>query len=244
MITRQSFKRWLVAGCVLIWSTLPLMAGCSGPGAPPVAEVEAPPPPPPPPQATSALGAVDSILNQLQLGNIAFNAPDTLTSVDDIANVTLFLSRILNRQALQQMIDDATHTRGEAETASIKISSRMAARLTGQDFTITATSPEVQAVSETQVTAWKWDVKPAREGNLKLHLTLAALLEVQGHDTPRVVQTFDKTIDVKVGPAQHVKTFIQGNWQWLWTTLLVPVGGWIWSRRRKGGKRKKQHGSG
>jgi hypothetical protein len=63
-------------------------------------------------------------------------------------------------------------------------------------FQITAITPEVQAVSKIQETEWKWEIHPKKEGKHKLHLTLTALLEIDGRSTPRTIRTFDKVIDL------------------------------------------------
>lgn len=45
---------------------------------------------------------------------------------------------------------------GEKVEATIKVSDRMEARLSGYMFQITAITPEIQAVSKTQQTEWIW----------------------------------------------------------------------------------------
>lgn len=58
----------------------------------------------------------------------------------------------------------------------IKVSNRMEARLSGYQFKITAITPEIQAVSQQQITSWSWEVIPKKEGDHNLHLTISALL--------------------------------------------------------------------
>ncbi len=80
----------------------------------------------------------------------------------------------------------------------------MEARLSGYMFQITAITPEIQAVSKRQQTEWKWEIDPKEEGKHRLHLTLTALLEIDGHSTPRAIRTFDKIIEVML--QQHKKS--------------------------------------
>ena len=117
---------------------------------------------------------------------------------------------------------------GTKAGATIKISDRMEARLTGQYFSITAITPEVQAVSRKENTEWKWEVIPKIQGNQFLHLTLSALIMVDGVPTPRAIKTFDTTISVEVTNYQRVKLFIENNWQWLWAAILAPVAVGLW----------------
>jgi hypothetical protein len=108
----------------------------------------------------------------------------------------------------------------------------MEARLSGPNFAITAITPEIQAVSRSEITEWKWEVKPSSDGRHYLHLTLSALLRVDGTPTPRAIRTFDKVIEVEVEWHQRVGSFFEKNWQWLWAAILVPVVGWLWKRKK------------
>ncbi len=181
----------------------------------------APPLPPPPDN-------IDKLLNEMELGAIAFNAPTNI-NIDDSAQVQLLLSLAETIEELKQSIAEE----GEKVGATIKVSDRMEARLSGYMFQITAITPEVQAVSKVLQTEWKWEVHPKKEGKHKLHLTLTALLEINGRSTPRAIRTFDKVIEVNVTVTQKISLFFENNWQWLWAAILLPVAGWLWKRRKK-----------
>jgi hypothetical protein len=108
----------------------------------------------------------------------------------------------------------------------------MEARLTGYMFNITAITDEIQAVSESHNTEWRWEIHPKEEGKHSLHLTLTALIEVDGHSTPRAIRTFDKIIEVTVTRTQKLFNFFKNNWQWVWTAILIPIMGWLWKRKK------------
>jgi hypothetical protein len=131
-------------------------------------------------------------------------------------------------EELKQMIEAA----GEKEGAQIRVSDRMEARLSGPNLAITAITPEIQAVSRIDFTEWKWEVKPTGHGRHNLHLTVSALLDVDGASTPRVIRTFDKVLEVGVAWDQRVGSFVEENWQWLWAAILVPLAGWLWKRKQ------------
>jgi len=171
---------------------------------------------------------LDSLLDEMEFGTIAFNAPTNI-NIGDSTQIQLILSFSEEMDELIQSIIEE----GERIGATIRASDRMEARLSGYMFQITAITPETQAVSKTQRTEWKWEIYPKEEGQHKLHLTLTALLEIDGHSTPRTIRTFSKIIDVNVTAIQKVVIFFKNNWQWLWAAILVPVAGWIWKRRKK-----------
>ncbi|QQO55173.1 MAG: hypothetical protein N838_19285 [Thiohalocapsa sp. PB-PSB1] len=180
---------------------------------------------PPPPES---LGDVDILLEGMEFGSIAFNAPAHI-NIDDSPQIQLILSLAETVEKLKKSITEE----GEKIGATIRVSDRMEARLSGYMFQITAITPEIQAVSKIQQTEWKWEIHPKKEGRHKLHLTLTALLEIDGKTTPRAIRTFDKIIEVNVTETQKIGLFFKNNWQWLWAAILVPVAGWLWKRKKK-----------
>lgn len=171
---------------------------------------------------------IDRLLDKMEFGAIAFNAPSNI-NIDDSPQIQLILSLAETVEMLKQSIVEE----GEKEGATIKVSDRMEARLSGYKFQITAITPEIQAVSKRHKTEWKWEIHPKEEGNHELHLTLTALLEINGRSTPRTIRTFDKIIDVNVTATQKIGRFFINNWEWLWAAILVPVGGWLWKQKKK-----------
>lgn len=171
--------------------------------------------------------AIDEILASLEWGNIAFNTPQSM-NLGDTAIIQLVLGLDTEIEDLKQKIE-AT---GKKEGASIRVSDRMEARLSGPNFAITAIAPEIQPVSKSESTNWEWEVKPQAQGRQNLHLTLSALIEVDGTSTLKLIRTFSRNIEFEVTRRQWIVAFLEKNWQWLWTAALVPIAGWLWSRRK------------
>lgn len=177
---------------------------------------------------TEAEAGLDKLLKIMKQGNIAFNTPESLNLHESVM-IQLLLDVDKTSEALVQMLK----TEGKKSTARIRISNRMEARLTGPGFTITAVTPETQAISHTEPTSWKWEIKPKEKGHQFLHLTLSALLSVEGSDTPRTIRTFDKTIEVNITWNQQISNFVKVNWKWLWTAILVPIIVLLWKSNKK-----------
>lgn len=193
-----------------------------------VSEPDMAPPAMAEPPSMDPLQAIDDVLEGMVLGTLAFNAPKEM-NINESALIHLVLGVEKTIEDVKRMIEEE----GDKVGANIRVSNRMEARLSGRNFEITAINPEIQAVARKEVTEWKWEVKPIAEGSQNLHLTLSALIIVEGESTPKVIRTFDRTITVEVTIAQKIKGFIQNNWQWLWAVVLVPLGGWIWKRRKR-----------
>lgn len=179
--------------------------------------------------------SVDRILDELETANIAFNAPDAM-NLEQTEIIHLVVGMSSPIAELEAMIVGP----GETESHRIQVSDRMEARLTGTDFAITAITPEVQAVGRAGVTEWKWEITPKSRGLHHLHLTLTAIIEVEGRQTQRAIRTFDKDIDIYVTWTQQASGFFKSHWQWLWAAILLPLAGWIikmW-RARKPSRRR------
>jgi hypothetical protein len=179
--------------------------------------------------------AVDRILNSLELGNVAFNTPATLW-VRETAIIELLLSM---RHTIEELQKEITAP-GEKGGARVRISNQMEARLSGPGFKIEAITPEVQAVSASEPTQWKWEIEPTKSGSHHIHLTLSAHLQVEGQRVPRLIRTFERSIRVNVTWRERAGLFLAGNWQWFWTAILVPVVPWLLHRWKRVGKKQRR----
>lgn len=163
----------------------------------------------------------DRALEKLEVANIAFNTPQKM-NIKESTKIQLFLGLSKSSEELSNQITGP----GAQESASIRVSSEMEARLTGANFSITAVKPEKQVVSRNSTTDWQWEVQPKSEGRLNLHLTLTAIVDVNGTSVQKAIRTFDREIEVEVTLKQAISSFLKTNWQWLWAAILIPLTGW------------------
>jgi hypothetical protein len=174
------------------------------------------------------MAAVQGLLDGLGLGNLAFSPPERM-QMKEKRMVELLLSPEQSAAKLKTQLAEP----GAAQAVEgIKVSPRMEAALTGPGFTVEALTPSEQILSPKGTTRWAWSVVPTAPGKQSLHLSLSARIEVEGHDAPFVVRTFDREIRVEVTRLQQVEAFVESNWQWLWALLVPPALEW-WRRKRK-----------
>ena len=174
-----------------------------------------------------ATNSVDKLLKNMDKGSISFNAPLKI-NINDSPQIQLILSLSETIDELMKLIVEE----GEKVGAIVSASSRMEARLSGYMFKITAITPEIQAVSKSKRTEWKWEIHPKKKGKHRLHLTLSVLLKIDGQNTPLTIKTFTKKIDVYVTATQEVGLFFKNNWQWLWVAIFVPIVGILLKLRK------------
>jgi len=181
---------------------------------------------------------VDEALARLKSANIAFNTPDR-ARVGTSFVVEAKLSTQLTREVLKIFIEE----NGKIEAARLKVSNRMIATLAGgSSFDVSPSGPQEQWVSEVEPTGWLWQVNPKTAGNNQvLILSLDALININGKDDRRTINTFKRRIDVDVGWPETVGEWLDlikktgENISWIWVTVLIPVGGsiWAWAKRRR-----------
>jgi hypothetical protein len=172
---------------------------------------------------------IDSLIAGLRLANVAFNAPTTMR-LDRPMVIQLLLS---GKQPIRELKQKLTAL-GEQEGAQIRASDAMEADLAGAGFDIVPVTPTVQLVSRDEMTEWQWEVTPTEAGDRRLHLTLSALIDLGSSEKPYTVRTFQRTLVVNVPLRVRLETFVDENWQWLWTALVVPVGLFLLQRHRRG----------
>ena len=198
---------------------------------PPVSESPPPTKPSPPapaPVKQPAQNEIDRLLKALPFGSIAFNAPTAL-GLRESAEIELVLSLHERAAKLKHRISALGEKIG---AGNIKVSKLMEARLTGLGWEVLALTPKVQAVAGKEVTTWRWQIRATEAGTRQLHLTLSALLDVDGSQSPRLVRTFDRVIEVQVSWVHRLSGFAGENWQWLWAAIAAPLVGCFLRKRR------------
>jgi hypothetical protein len=183
--------------------------------------------------APASPSLVDAAVRGLEWGTIAFNVPPRMR-YQERQVAELVLSMTASRAELEAELA----TGAGAQSAEIRVSNEMEARLTGTGFAIKPIEPASQAVSRLATTRWRWEVIPEEHGTRVLHLALYAHIRIAGSDKVYVVRTFDRAIHVEITVPQQLGGLVLDNWQWLWAALLVPAAGYLWRHhRRHGGPR-------
>lgn len=109
----------------------------------------------------------------------------------------------------------------------------------GEAFDISPSGPQQQFVSRQRVTAWTWEVTPKTPGTQILMLTFDVALTVDGREGIRKIRTLTQEIQIQVAWADRLKDGFErlkatvDGLAWLWITILVPAGLWVWRQIRR-----------
>lgn len=177
----------------------------------------------------SNLSDVDQALMKLPTGSVAFNVPER-TRVGKPLIIEAILSTILKPADLALLIKEV----GKAEAASLKISNRMVATLSGGSaFDIAATSSADQLISDKDMTSWTWLVTPKTVGEQLMILSLDVVISINGKEDKRTITTFKQRIDVDVGWPQTWGEWLDllkktGESVWWIGAAIVTISGVVW----------------
>ena len=141
---------------------------------------------------------------------MVYNTPSSVRCYEKTTIQVLRSTRAIIED-LKQKISGA----GATVSDQIRVASVMEAKLYGHAFETHALRPERQAVGEAENTEWRWEIEAKEPGKQQLHLTISAVLNVNGQEGSKVLKVYDRTIDVKAALSQLVGTFVANNWQWL-----------------------------
>jgi hypothetical protein len=173
-----------------------------------------------PPSPPLDINPLDELLAGLPWGNIAYSVPPSV-ALDEKVDALLRLSPQKSMTELQATLDAVR----PSHFANIKIASRMKAALTSDSagLQIIANDDPVQAVSFSEDTVWSWRIIAREPGSYWLHMTVAILVKIDGEDTYRTINSHEESIFVKATASRRFKRFLVNYWQWIATTLAIPL---------------------
>ncbi len=173
-----------------------------------------------------------------EAGTMAYSVPEDM-QVGKSYQVKLRISRDGNKVQLVNgdrniTIYDKT-VKSKVVIESIRVESIMSAQLLSDSdkFQITPLSTELQNIEEKGYTEWDWSIKPLKGGQNFLKLVVKVRIKEDGQEFYKDITVFDKNIDVKSNPGFTISQFIQSYWQWIMTTIIIPLVIWWWKNRKE-----------
>jgi hypothetical protein len=194
---------------------------------------------PPTPDLKDRFDEVDAALRELVSGNIAFNTPERM-QFRESRTIALIASPKLDAAALAGELRERIGGDDPIAAEALQIAPLMEVRLEGAPaFEVVPLTPPRQPVSRAAPTEWRWNVTANETGKQTLHLTINAIVTVDGERFPRSLNVLDRDIEVDITAMQRLGMFVGNNWQWLAGTIVIPLALWLWTNR-KGTQRKRR----
>ena len=174
----------------------------------------------PPMSAEQLIQRVSEQINRLVEGSAAIHSPKSVTRGESF-QVHLDIAPA----KLEQLLRDKTRVKSRIAFDRAKLTPVMAARLTGIGFEINPKDAVEQAISGATITSWSWQAKATDSGMRKLTIKLAGTIEIEGKSLPREFYEYTKEVEVSVG----IRGFVEQYWQWLATSIALPIAAWAWT---------------
>lgn len=177
--------------------------------------------------------ALDSVLQEATTGHLAYTAP-TSAQIGETLLFKLLLSPVQSAEELENQLQQDSQS---VVVSEIKITPSMKAELFAADpdaFIVQGLHDDpIQLILDDEATEWSWTVTPKKQGNQVLVLSVYRLVQFNGSDSWRLVQTYQSNVNVKVTAWQWAETV---DWKWVvgivLTLLSMPIARTLFERRK------------
>lgn len=162
-----------------------------------------------------------SLHNQTFNATMAFSVPE-YANINDEISAQLLIDTRLNASELMSKMKLA-----KKSSDTIKVSKIVVASLIGSDFEVTELTPVKQAITNDSSTEWLWKLKPKTTGTHEVNLSVTAIIKTDNESVEHHIKTFERAITIEIKPKQLLISWVEKYWQWIFTTLLLPILLWI-----------------
>lgn len=176
----------------------------------------------------AAFDEIDRRFKELSPGQVVFTAPEKMRVADTYEVSLRIAAKGQDAGILEGLPEGVTSTIGQEHITPV-----MEARLSGgAGLDVQALGKDEQSVAGGGFAEWRWNVTPKRTGSQRLTVTIIAHLTYpNGRDIPKTLRTLTQMVEVSANVGDSVKTFLASYWQWLTTTLIIPIGLFLYRRR-------------
>jgi len=118
---------------------------------------------------------------------------------------------------------------------NIRVEKTMTAQLMSENssFEITSLSTETQNIEDKGYTEWSWVVVPLKSGHSYLKMIVKVKIRTGGQVSYKDIVVFDKNIEVKTNISAGFQSWLSEYWQWLLTTIFIPLIIFFYKNRKK-----------
>jgi hypothetical protein len=209
---------------------------------------------PPPKKINNSLSASESelkIFDQTSLdtnssdGTIAYSVPNEMI-VGGKYKITVRISKKNGLETNKTLVYGYRNIKiNEENTPSvvtienIRVEKIMSAQLLSHNnsFEIISLSTESQIVEEESYTEWAWIVQPLIKG--ENHLKMIVKIKLSNQSEYKDITVFNKKIIVKSNPTLGFKNWMSNYWQWLMSTIIIPILIFFYKNKKENKKENK-----
>ena len=179
--------------------------------------------------------SINPIVNT-EAGIMAYSVPEEM-KVGNTYNIKLRISKENNKVQLIHgdrniPINDVS-VKSVVTIESVRVEPIMSAKLISQEsnFEIIPSSTEIQNIEDKGYTEWQWLIKPLKGGENFLKLVVKVRVKEDNQEFYKDITVFDKKISVKSNVVFTTESFISKYWQWIMTTIIIPLIIWFYKKK-------------
>lgn len=168
------------------------------------------------------------------VGRMVYSVPDTM-KVGHLYDITLRITKYENDSVLIEGIDKNNKVKSKIVLNNIRVGSVMTALLIDLDsnFIIKSTSTSEQNIEDFGYTEWNWIVKPTKVGENRLRLLIKVRVFTEDGEYLKDIPVYDQKIKVQSNIQWTLKNWSSKYWQWLMSTIIIPIFIYFWRKRGK-----------
>ena len=170
--------------------------------------------------------SVDALVKTLRQGKAVFNVPADI-DIDETCpcRIDFMIDVSKSFDEMEKLLRRDHPEPGNFEHDDVKMAAVMEASLSADpdDVLIDPKGKQRHAVSSLEPTTWTWMITPKTWGRHTLRLELSVPFTINGTQQLREIRTMSKDIEITVTPFSLIRRFVEANWKWLWTALLIPL---------------------
>jgi hypothetical protein len=193
------------------------------------------------PKKKNNVKIIDKVKNNVEKigeGIIAYSVPNEMI-VGKYYSVKLRISKDSNKIKLilgdrEIPINDVSVS-SKITIESIRVESVMSAQLISEEvsFKIEPKSTEFQNIEDNGYTEWQWRITPLKGGSNFLKLLVKVRVKNENEEFYKDIIVFDKNVNVKSNALFSFKNWINTYWQWLLSTIIIPLIIWIYKKKKR-----------
>ena len=193
------------------------------------------------PKKKNNVKIIDKVKNNVEKigeGIIAYSVPNEMI-VGKYYSVKLRISKDSNKIKLilgdrEIPINDVSVS-SKITIESIRVESVMSAQLISEEvsFKIEPKSTEFQNIEDNGYTEWQWRITPLKGGSNFLKLLVKVRVKNENEEFYKDIIVFDKNVNVKSNALFSFKNWINTYWQWLLSTIIIPLIIWIYINKKR-----------
>lgn len=186
-------------------------------------------------------------------GHLSYIVPDTM-KIAEFYTISLLITKDTSLSQVSYMIEKLDNiaitdnkelnnkTTSTISVNKIRVSSIMSSRLIDIEdkFDIIEISTQKQNIDTYGQTQWIWKVSPKESGSKILKLIVSVKIKNELGISEKDIPVLKKNIFVETNYKWTIKNFFKSYWQWIISTLILPLLIYIWSRRKNKNKNKKK----